>query len=180
MWTCFGIRLSSGRWSGPRVATCRGASLAAEANAIAVTSGRTRFGAPSARAGAARVTRATVIAASALRDAVRRRAKSMQSNARAARAAHRVRTEIAPAAPEGTLQPRRIVQRHALAPSDDGAGDVRGAMTQCATMAELTRRVSPALDTTMATARLDAQAGSSGISVKPSPPASTRPRTQPA
>src|SRR5437773_7564998 len=163
------MRLSSGRWSGPRVATCRGASLAAEANAIAVTSGRTRFGAPSARAGAARVTRATVIAASALRDAVRRRAKSMQSNARAARAAraaHRVRTEIAPAASEGTLQPRRIVQRHALAPSDDGAGDVRRAMTQCATMAELTRRVSPALDTTMATARLHAQAGSSGISVK--------------
>src|SRR5213596_1069725 len=105
------MRLSSGRLPGPRVATCRGASLAAEANATALTSGRTRFGAPSARAGAARVTRATVIAASALRDAVRRRAKSMQSNARAA---HRVRTEIAPAAPEGTLQPRRIVQRHAL------------------------------------------------------------------
>jgi len=27
------------------------------------------------------------------------------------------------------LQPRRIVQRHALAPSDDRAGDVRRAMT---------------------------------------------------
>src|SRR5207244_1348420 len=45
MWTCFGMRLSSGRCPGSRVDTCRGTLLAAEANAIAVTSGRIRCGA---------------------------------------------------------------------------------------------------------------------------------------
>src|SRR5207302_10294884 len=57
---------------GSRVATCRGTLLAAEANAIAVTSGRIRFGAPSARAGTACSSRATIIAASPFRAAARR------------------------------------------------------------------------------------------------------------
>ena len=46
--------------------------LAAEANAIAVTSGRIRFGAPSARARAACSSRAAIVAANPFRAAARR------------------------------------------------------------------------------------------------------------